>query len=442
MFKKILAATLSIVMLIPTASFAEVVNDEKTGKIIYTDDFNNETPRKINSWEETRYTSDVFDCPENVSHGLIDYGYSFIREGEGPDLSNAVVFEKRIQSRFIVTREMEVISEDKKVYEFSYDIKVSGNDCSLGVGCDAVRVERNTLFSLNPGGLIKTSTDGTTLTDNPNMTYEPDKWYHIFIVMQGKTKKGWMYDDEGNCIYSIRTDCTQKRQSPFFIDTPFAKKLEKLTLDNAKIVEYLPENITPSVVTEPSVSGKSDVRTDTHFTTVTFNSFIDTESTATLISKNGKKTLCRVVEDTQKPYTYKILLPALAANTYYKLDLSTIKNSGGKNVDATYSFSTVASPVEVISKTKTNGQPDLKKTVSGTAVYTGFNRGDKVTVSLKAQKEVTADIVIAYYNSQNTDTLVKVKKVKCSLKKGTSNHTITLDENVEADYAKAFVFTE
>lgn len=258
MLKKIVTIALSAALVLSALGVSAEVINKDSGMIVYTDDFDSATPGDYNKFDGTGSSlpSDVFSAPNTT----IASGYGQIMQD--PRNANNQVFQAysttgdEYLKRSLYTIPLTTLgtNDDSTWYAFSYDFKVDRTIANIYIAHE--------LFRLSNDGNIYNTIDNDSRGKNANFgAYAADTWYHVEMIAYGNTMQGWIYDDSGEVIAESTTS-TYSQEVTFegSVTTSAEKKLcayavsagsgnnrgVLITLDNAKLAVYNPEEVNPS----------------------------------------------------------------------------------------------------------------------------------------------------------------------------------------------------
>ncbi len=345
MTKKLISTVLCLVMLVSVIGVSATPVTEANGRVTYTDNFNHDVTvaTRVN-YPTDPYTSDIFVLNSTVSRSR-----SLLTPNAGPDGSAALVFDPHGDTRCLAGTA--TLTDSSKWYEFSYDMKIVGTTTSTGLYLMSDGSSHRVFQLLNGKVMVASAVNGREFADS-GMTISENTWYHVKAVIHGGKAYGYIYDDAGNGVCSLQkgvevTAFTGTTLQAFNMDATASGALTT-TIDNAKLVEYVPANVAPAVVTAPAINGNQAVAIDTNTVSVTLDQPLNVSgSTVTLTPAGGTAQTCSVAIDYSKPYTYTVTLPELSSGTSYTLDMSGLKNSGNAIVgnSAVYTFKTVEAAI-------------------------------------------------------------------------------------------------
>lgn len=339
MLKKTVMIALSLMMLLSVMSVSAEIVTEPSGKVIYTDDFNDNTAGRVNNNASKAYTSDVIEPAAYVAAG---YGHMVAEAG--PDGSMAMQFQPRSDDRYVNTRELAIYTSSAMEYEFSFDFNVSSNAYALSLVTGGDK-GGGALFKLTNDGKIQKKLDGGSFTDS-GVTYSADTWYHVVVVAKGTQKYGWISDTNGNSVYS-EAEVTNTRLSPFTMSSGTSGSIT-LNLDNLKLVEYNPAVIGPGVKASTVTDGAENVPRNVPLE-FEFDQSVTLDDTLTTVVSLGKVNgdgsvipvtgaALEVLSGNRKAkITYTGLLER---KTKYAVTLTNLKNGSGLYCSETYYFTT------------------------------------------------------------------------------------------------------
>lgn len=366
MLKKILAITLSMAMLMSVSAFASVDTDSFTGKITYTENFDDKTP-----------TADATSNPATVSDVLAENTSEVktranIVDGAGPDGSKAMVVDNtyyNADNRIFGTVNLGVSSTMTHVVKLKYDFKLTklytGSwtwTCSLGGGVNMSSDKTSSivyeLFTIGKDGSLSRYSNGSLGDSGKDI--EPGKWYTLEQYMDSSNWYGWIYESDTKTpvAYSTHSNSSSRAySSAVILNGSSAVCSAGMTFDNIVAERYTLANVGPTIVKAPEVAGKTGVDVTTKTTKVQFDQMVGTSVKPTLTPADGTATACAISIDTTMPFTYNIALPTLQPSTTYTLDLSGVKNGGGATVgnSGIYTFTTAGPAMDVVSSTVANG---------------------------------------------------------------------------------------
>lgn len=369
MCKKLISTILCMVMLLSVVGVSAATKDETTNGIArktWTDDFNHSITEAVTGGYPTAtYTSDIF---VNENNEYCTAAALTPAAGTNGSVGLVVTGPSTKRLRYLRTKAMDIgtgNNESTLWYELSFDLKITEAD-GLYIGSTS---QNRHLFYLN-GGNISVASDGYGVAwADSGKDYTPDAWYHVVILVNGDRFTGWIYDNNGLCIESYM----DTGKSSTFIDAVIMLKngytSNNVTVDNAKLVEYVRDSVAPSLVSVPSIADNTAVSTDIESITVKMDQPIDVASS---IAKLGDNNLV-ITEATTAPYTYILTgLPALASGTSYTLDLSGLKNLSGVDAgeSAKYTFTTETGIVlpKVVTSVPANGDTGISRTIGTMSV--------------------------------------------------------------------------
>jgi len=402
MLKKLMALILSTAMILSATSvFAGKV--ESTGMVVYTDDFEHlDITENVTFANGEAYsahaTSDVFSASGLIHNGNMAH----LVVNEGKDGSKAFKLTAgKSSNNSIATIEPAKVSTYFDNLVLTCDVKISYHTDTtagyVGLAAHGTYADAPLLivkYDASTGKNYIANSAGTKLAD-----YDENKWYKLVVRKraQNNTTYAHLADEDGNLIAEATNNKSWGSIAPIK-NRAAANSGAELIIDNVELKHYVSTSVAPTIVAAPSISGQTDVPTNTNSTSFSVDELLYLEggAKATLTADGDTKT-CTITRDTSKLYTYNVSWEgSLLEETDYTLNISgLLYYLYGKTSSATYTFHTAESPnPDVVSSVPTNGEENVSSELKQMTV--AFNKEiteAPKTVTLTSENDtVTANV--------------------------------------------------